>query len=43
MVAPLSIVYGLIGHLAHEASEARKQVMREAEQSYDLLDIPYPV
>jgi DNA-binding MurR/RpiR family transcriptional regulator len=39
MVAPLSITYGVIAFLADRADENRKQIMREAEQSYDLLDI----
>jgi DNA-binding MurR/RpiR family transcriptional regulator len=42
MVAPLSIVHALIAQLAHDADDTRKQVMREAEQSYDLLGITYP-
>jgi DNA-binding MurR/RpiR family transcriptional regulator len=38
MVAPLSIINGLVAHLAQEAGPARKQAMKEAEKSYDLLD-----
>jgi DNA-binding MurR/RpiR family transcriptional regulator len=38
MVAPLSLVNGIIAHLAHGANEARKAVMKEAERSYDLLN-----
>jgi DNA-binding MurR/RpiR family transcriptional regulator len=39
MVAPMSIAYGIVAHLAHQADADRKQVMTEAEQSYELLDI----
>ncbi|MCO5221565.1 MAG: MurR/RpiR family transcriptional regulator [Thermomicrobiales bacterium] len=39
MVAPLSIAYGIVAFLANRADADRKQIMREAEQSYDLLDI----
>ncbi|MFN8591890.1 MAG: MurR/RpiR family transcriptional regulator [Thermomicrobiales bacterium] len=42
MVAPLSVIYGLIAQLAHDADEARKQIMKEAEESYDILEIAYP-
>jgi DNA-binding MurR/RpiR family transcriptional regulator len=42
MVAPLSIVHGLVAQLAHDADEARKRIMKEAEESYDLLGITYP-
>ena len=41
MVAPLSIVYGIVGHLTREADEKRKNIMRDAEASYDLLDISF--
>jgi DNA-binding MurR/RpiR family transcriptional regulator len=42
MVAPLSIVHGLVAQLAHDADEARKQIMKEAEESYELLGIMNP-
>lgn len=42
MAAPLSVVYGLIAQLAHDADDARKQIMKEAEDSYDILEIAYP-
>lgn len=41
MVAPLSIVYGLVAHLAQHADDGRRQIMTEAEQSYELLDVSY--
>jgi DNA-binding MurR/RpiR family transcriptional regulator len=39
MVAPLSVVHGLVAQLAHDADGAHKQVMKEAEESYELLEI----
>lgn len=42
MVAPLSLVHGLIAQLAHDADEDRKQIMKEAEESYELLGVMGP-
>lgn len=42
MVAPLSVVHGLVAQLAHDADAAHKQVMKEAEESYELLEITNP-
>jgi DNA-binding MurR/RpiR family transcriptional regulator len=42
MVAPLSVVHGLIAQLAHDTDADHKQVMKEAEESYELLEITYP-
>lgn len=41
MVAPLSVVYGIIAHLAYHADQQRRNIMTEAERSYDLLDISF--
>ncbi len=38
MVGPLSIVNGLLAHLAQHADARRKDIMKEAERSYDLLN-----
>jgi DNA-binding MurR/RpiR family transcriptional regulator len=42
LVAPLAVVHGLIAQLAHDADDARKQIMKEAEESYEFLEITYP-
>lgn len=42
LVAPLSVVHGLIAQLAHNADDHRKQIMKEAEESYEFLEITYP-
>jgi DNA-binding MurR/RpiR family transcriptional regulator len=42
MTAPLSIVHGIVAQLAHDADDARRQIMKEAEESYELLDITNP-
>jgi DNA-binding MurR/RpiR family transcriptional regulator len=42
LVAPLAIVHGLVAQLAHDADDARKQIMKEAEESYEFLEITYP-
>jgi DNA-binding MurR/RpiR family transcriptional regulator len=42
LVAPLAVVHGLVAQLAHDASDARKQIMKEAEESYEFLEITYP-
>lgn len=41
MAAPLSIAYALVAYLAHNADESRKQIMEEAEESYEQLKIVY--
>ncbi|MEA2531865.1 MAG: hypothetical protein QOG89_3509 [Thermomicrobiales bacterium] len=41
MVAPLSIIYGLIAHLAQSADDRRKLRMKDAEQSLEILGLPY--
>jgi DNA-binding MurR/RpiR family transcriptional regulator len=38
MVGPLSIVNGILAHLAQHAEPWRKDLMEEADRSYDLLD-----
>lgn len=42
LVAPLAVVYGIAAQLAHEADDDRKRVMKEAEESYEYLEITYP-
>jgi DNA-binding MurR/RpiR family transcriptional regulator len=42
MVAPMSVVHGLVAQLALDADPAHKQVMKEAEESYELLEIMNP-
>jgi DNA-binding MurR/RpiR family transcriptional regulator len=42
LVAPLAMVHGLVAQLAHDAGETRKQIMKEAEESYEFLEIIYP-
>jgi DNA-binding MurR/RpiR family transcriptional regulator len=42
LVAPLAVVHGLVAQLAHDADDERKQVMKEAEESYEFLEITYP-
>jgi DNA-binding MurR/RpiR family transcriptional regulator len=41
MVAPLSVVYGLLAHLAQHANHSRRRMMTAAEESYELLDVTY--
>ncbi len=38
MVGPLSLINGLLAHLAQHADQRRKDIMQEAERSYDILD-----
>jgi DNA-binding MurR/RpiR family transcriptional regulator len=42
LVAPLSVVYGIVAQLASEADDDRKRIMKEAEESYEFLEITYP-
>lgn len=42
LVAPLSVAYGIVAQLASEADDDRKRIMREAQESYEFLDITYP-
>jgi DNA-binding MurR/RpiR family transcriptional regulator len=38
MVGPLAMVNGLLAHVAQRADARRRDVMKEAERSYDLLN-----